>query len=300
MKRTSTKDSGPYDSVRAWVQDHRRTWKNFRYVYPVISRRSGGLSIGVNLSPNKLCNFNCVYCQVNRGEKPERQTFIDLGIMQTELDQLLDSVLAPEFWKTGPFAEVGESFRRLDNIAFSGDGEPTMCRWLEQAVAIVAATKVKRNLKDLRIVLITNATQLQERSVQQAMRLLDYHQGEVWAKLDAGTEEQYQLINRSYIPFARVLENVLNAGRSRSLVIQSMFMRERNRPVSEADFDAYLARLESLRLQGCRIARVQLYTIARQTAEAWATPLKDAELDSLAERFRKRLPDLPAEVIYGA
>ncbi len=36
-----------------------------RLVYPVVSRRSGGLSLGVNLFPEaKLCSFDCPYCEV--------------------------------------------------------------------------------------------------------------------------------------------------------------------------------------------------------------------------------------------
>ncbi|GHV16314.1 hypothetical protein AGMMS49938_16200 [Fibrobacterales bacterium] len=49
----------------AWA-DHSRTFSDFRFVYPVISRRAKGLSIGVNCTPNKTCNFNCIYCQVDR------------------------------------------------------------------------------------------------------------------------------------------------------------------------------------------------------------------------------------------
>ncbi|MBM3871597.1 MAG: radical SAM protein, partial [Verrucomicrobia bacterium] len=42
------------------MRDHTRIYRDFTYVYPVISRRSGGLSIGINLNPDKKCNFDCV------------------------------------------------------------------------------------------------------------------------------------------------------------------------------------------------------------------------------------------------
>ena len=48
------------------TQDHRRKLDENRYVYAVLSRRSGGVSIGVNLNPDKVCNFDCIYCQVDR------------------------------------------------------------------------------------------------------------------------------------------------------------------------------------------------------------------------------------------
>ena len=46
--------------------DHARLFEHNRFVYPVLSRRSGGISIGVNLNPDKICNFDCIYCQVDR------------------------------------------------------------------------------------------------------------------------------------------------------------------------------------------------------------------------------------------
>ena len=47
-------------------QTHSRSFEDNRFVYAVVSRRSGGVSIGVNLNPEKYCNFDCVYCQVDR------------------------------------------------------------------------------------------------------------------------------------------------------------------------------------------------------------------------------------------
>ena len=47
-------------------KDHRRDLGENRYVYAVVSRRARGLSIGVNLNPDKVCNFDCPYCQVDR------------------------------------------------------------------------------------------------------------------------------------------------------------------------------------------------------------------------------------------
>ena len=50
---------------------HARTYQQNRFVYPVLSRRSGGLSLGINLNPDKVCNFDCIYCQVDRVEQSE-------------------------------------------------------------------------------------------------------------------------------------------------------------------------------------------------------------------------------------
>ena len=61
----------------------RRAWRTFDYCYPVISRRSKGVSLGVNLNPNKVCNFDCVYCEVDR-ITPPRRADVDLDQLEAE------------------------------------------------------------------------------------------------------------------------------------------------------------------------------------------------------------------------
>src|SRR5437660_12694832 len=70
----------------AVVQDHSRQFADFTFVYPVISRRSRGLSVGVNLNPDKVCNFDCVYCEVDRR--------IPGKVSQVDLNQLRDELIA--------------------------------------------------------------------------------------------------------------------------------------------------------------------------------------------------------------
>src|SRR5687768_13893906 len=103
---------------------HSRNWQTNRYVYPVISRRSQGLSIGVNLNPDKICNFDCIYCCVDRTEMPGKLD-VDLDVLRDELDHLVDFAASGEIWKTPPFDQAAPALRRINDIAFSGDGEPT-------------------------------------------------------------------------------------------------------------------------------------------------------------------------------
>jgi hypothetical protein len=74
--------------LRAAWRRHERGWADNRYVYAVVSRRSGGLSVGVNLNPDKGCNFDCIYCQVDRTIPPVVRT-VDLDRLATELDLVL-------------------------------------------------------------------------------------------------------------------------------------------------------------------------------------------------------------------
>ncbi len=63
---------------------HDRTFDAYRFVYPVLSRRSRGMSVGVNLNPDKVCNFDCIYCQVDRTSQSETR-FVEMDSLLVEL-----------------------------------------------------------------------------------------------------------------------------------------------------------------------------------------------------------------------
>src|SRR6516162_6780926 len=107
-------------------RDHRRDFENNRYVYAVVSRRSKGVSIGLNLNPDKICNFDCVYCQVDR-RTPATVRDVDVPRLLDELEGMLDLVVSGELFEIERFAQTPPALRRLNDIAFSGDGEPTTC-----------------------------------------------------------------------------------------------------------------------------------------------------------------------------
>src|SRR5438132_8734203 len=103
-------------------QDHRRSFADNRYVYAVVSRRSKGVSIGINLNPDKICNFDCVYCQVDRKTPPIVRD-VDVARLLHELEDMLDLVASGELFDMDRFAGTPPVLRRLNDIAFSGDGE---------------------------------------------------------------------------------------------------------------------------------------------------------------------------------
>jgi hypothetical protein len=71
----------------------------------VISRRSGGLSIGVNLNPDKICNFDCIYCQVDRTVQGLTR-FVELPAMLAELEQTLAAAISGSLFDHPKFADV--------------------------------------------------------------------------------------------------------------------------------------------------------------------------------------------------
>jgi wyosine [tRNA(Phe)-imidazoG37] synthetase (radical SAM superfamily) len=277
--------------------DHRRSYDDFFYVYPVISRRSQGVSIGVNLNPDKSCNFDCVYCEVDR-VLPGRRRDVDLTILRDELRGMLRVYRDGTLFDREPFASAPAAWRRLNDIAFSGDGEPTTCPVFEEAVEVAWKVRAEAGEEAAKLVLITDAACLDRPGVQAGLRRMQQGAHEIWAKLDAGTEGYYQVVNRSRVPYARILKNIATTAAWCPLVIQSLFLRVFGAPPTDAEIDAYAARLRDIQAQGGNILGLQLYTVARPTPMKWAAALSDAELDRIAARVRE-LTGLPQQLSYG-
>ena len=266
---------------------HSRSFEASRFVYPVLSRRSGGLSMGVNLNPDKVCNFDCIYCQVDRTTQGESK-FVETEALLEELHWLLELAASGAIWETPQFSATPPHLRRLNDMAFSGDGEPTTYRNFDQLMAQCAAVKSHYGLNEVKMVLITNASMFHRPHVQRGLEILDANQGEIWAKLDAGTEAYYQLIDRTPIPFQQILQNIEAAAQVRPLVIQSLFMRVMGASPSEAELLAYCDRLKHITAAGGTLKLVQIYTIARRPTESYVEPLTNGEVDSLVALVREQ------------
>jgi wyosine [tRNA(Phe)-imidazoG37] synthetase (radical SAM superfamily) len=264
---------------------HDRAWRDNLYVYPVISRRSKGLSIGINLNPDKACNFDCVYCCADRSRPPTVRG-VDLEIVAAELDHMLHLATGGGIYEQQPFDQAPRALRRLNDVAFSGDGEPTSYPRFGDACRLVADALAQRRLSDVKVVVITNATLLHRPGIVDALAFLDGRNGEIWAKLEAGTDAYYQRVERTNIPLQRVIDNIADAGRARPIVIQSLFMRLHGEPTPLSEIDAYIERLGELLGRGCQIKLVQVYTTARATHEPFVSPLEEPMLQRITDRVR--------------
>jgi wyosine [tRNA(Phe)-imidazoG37] synthetase (radical SAM superfamily) len=277
---------------------HERRFEANRFVYPVLSRRSKGISLGVNLNPDKVCNFDCIYCQVDRTTTSETK-FVGLEQLLHELEELFVLASSGDIFQTPKFASTPPALQRLNDIAFSGDGEPTTYVNFDEIIQRCASLKQRLGLSDVKMVLITNASMFHRPHVQRGLAILDQNQGEIWAKLDAGTEEYFRLIDRTKIPFRQILDNITAAARVRPLVMQSLFMRVAGEPPSPAELAAYCDRLSEITAAGGKLSLVQIYTVARRPAESYVTPLSDTEVDAIRDLVRTRT-GLAAESFYGA
>jgi wyosine [tRNA(Phe)-imidazoG37] synthetase (radical SAM superfamily) len=272
-------------------RDHSRELARNVYVYAVVSRRARGLSIGVNLNPDKVCNFDCPYCQVDR-TTPGGPSVVRVDQLRAELEEVLGLLARGTLWATPPFDTTAPELRRVADIAFAGDGEPTTPREFPEAARAVRETRDARGLA-VPLRLLTNATMFHRPRVHAALADFD----ELWCKLDAGSEAYFQRVDGTRFPFARVLGNLLLLARERPIVIQSLFLTFAGEGPSREEIEAWAGRLRHIRDEGGRIDRVQVYTVARPPADARVGPLPEERLEAIAAKVRAL--GLRAEV-YGA
>ena len=284
------------DLIKAHL-DHRRSYQDFFYVYPVISRRSRGVSIGINLNPDKICNFDCVYCEVDRKTQP-RIRDIDLKILEQELVSMIEICQSGELFQKEPFASAPDSWRRLNDIAFSGDGEPTTYPHFDEAVEIAWKIREQFQLQDVKLVLITDAACLDRPAVKLGVERMSQGPHEIWAKLDAGTAAYYKIVNRTAIPLERIIKNIIVTAQKIPVWIQTLFLQIHGKAPSEEEITAYLNRLAHIQEEGGKILGIQIYTVARPTPETWATALTHEELNAIASRVEKE-SSLKVERFYG-
>ena len=283
-------------------RDHARHFQGSQWVYPVLSRRSQGISIGVNISPQKTCNFNCIYCQVARCESGHPQGLpegaFSLETVTAELRHTVELVQSGQVFAYAPFTDTPANLRRLNDIALSGDGEPTASPHFAEICKLCGEIKKELKLDQTKIIVITNASLLHEKMVRQGLQLLQKHQGEVWAKLDAGRTDYYRQVNQSAVPFERILSNIAETAKFMPIVIQSLFMRIDGQRPAAAEIAAYAQRLNEISRTGGKILNVQLHTIARRPRQANVTALTNAELDQIAEEIGQ-ISSVPLRKFYG-
>jgi wyosine [tRNA(Phe)-imidazoG37] synthetase (radical SAM superfamily) len=261
-------------------KDHRRELDENRYVYAVVSRRARGLSIGVNLNPDKACNFDCPYCQVDR-TTPGGPSRVDVDALAAELEGLLERARG-DLWAAAPFDSVAPELRRVADIAFAGDGEPTTPPEFP-AAARAARERRDRLAPGVPLRLLTNATLFHKPKVHAALAEFD----ELWCKLDAGSEPYFQVVDGTRLPFRRILDNLLLVARERPIVIQSLLLSLDGAGPDDAEVAAWVERMREIVAGGGRIDQVQVYTVARKPSDPRCGPLEAGRLEAIAGQARR-------------
>jgi len=251
------------------VTDHSRDNVGLTYIYPVVSRRAGGVSVGINLNPNNACNWRCIYCQVpelKRGAAP----VIDLIRLEKELYTFLREILYGSFMQE----QVTPSARRIRDISLSGNGEPTSAKEFEQVIELIGKVKYDfDSLKELKLVLITNGSLIDRSNVQAGLRRLAKLNGEVWFKLDSVTREGRQHINNTRISSRRLRNNLQLAASLCPTWLQTCVFKTDGKPPTKIETSAYLEFIEKLLREGVPLKGVLLYGLARSSMQPEAPRL---------------------------
>lgn len=280
---------------RLTTSEHDCHLEGAKYVYAVLSRRTHGVSVGIDLNPNAACNWRCVYCQVpglSLGAGPR----IDLAQLEDELSSVLDDARNTEVLEALAPVEL----RKLTSVAFSGNGEPTTSPDFAEAVEVLGRVLERTGLVGkLQPILITNGSMAHKPRVLEGVDTLARLGGQVWFKLDSVTSEGLLSVNHSHESPEHHLEGLRRIARRCPTWVQTCLFRRRGSDPSEAELVAYLSALRALLDEGLRLEGVHLYTLARPSQQAEA-----AELEALPEpelaRFAERVAQLGLEARVAA
>jgi len=270
-----------------------RDFLHNRFVYAVISARAHGLSLGVNMNPDKHCSFNCLYCEVDR-RTPARETRLDVDAMAGELHKTLTYVLAGKLHERPWYSSLSDELLTLRHVALSGDGEPTLAPDFAEAVESIVHIRALGEFPFFKIVLITNATGLDQPQVQSGLRHFT-KSDEIWAKLDGGTQAFFNRVDRTEVSLDRVLSNILLVARQRPVIIQSLFTAINGEEPLAAEIEEYAQRLKELKAAGANIPLVQIYSATRPMFHADCGHLPLKTLSHIAQTVR-HVSGLKAEV----
>ncbi len=272
-------------------EDHNRDVSGLTYIYPVVSRRAGGVSIGINLNVNNACNWRCVYCQVpdlKRGT-PDK---IDLALLEKELRKFLNQLLHGDFMER----YVAEGDRHLKDIAFSGNGEPTSAKEFPQVITLVEKVLNDFKLLDdehpiikdqpIKVRLITNGSLMEKDSVLNSVGHLAKVHGEVWFKVDGGTTEDVARVNDVNINITSVIKRLKACAAACPTFVQTCMFGLDGKPPSESHISAYIELLAEVKND---IKGVHLYGLARPSYQEEAprlSRLPAESLEKIADKIR--------------
>ncbi len=255
------------------IHDHDRDSAGYTYVYPVVSRRAGGVSLGINLNPNNACNWACLYCQVpnlTRGSAPA----IDLARLEQELSEFLRGVVQGDWMQQ----HVPEPVRVLRDIAISGNGEPTSAAEFAQVVELAGRMLREFGLDDVKLRLITNGSLMLKDTVQAGVRAMAGLNGEVWFKLDRATAGGMAQVNQVNDHMEAVRKRLLACADNCTTWLQTCWFARDGQAPGQAERLAYV---DFVRGVAGRIAGVHLYGLARQPMQPGSERLSVLPLKTL-------------------
>jgi len=231
---------------------------------PVLSRRLGR-SLGINvLSPyQKICSFNCSYCQYGSTKMLTRQPPREAFPTSQEILQEVEKTLVIH--------------KHLDHLTFSGNGEPTLH---PEFGVIVQGIRDLRDLyrPEVRIALFTNSTTLEDPEVQNGIGNIDFP----IFKLDAGDQEMLDMIDHpaNGIRIEPIIENL---GQLKEITIQSLFIAGEMEALDNPHFQTWLHAIQKIKPK-----TIQLYSCDCSFPSREVEKLPLYKLSRIAESIRDK------------
>lgn len=246
-------------------------------LYGPFPTRRKGMSLGVNLLPggDKVCTFNCVYCQCGwtAGAPPDRAA---LRALCPDL-----ATLAATF--DADFPRLVAEGKRPDALVLSGNGEPTLYPEFPAAADLLLRAR-DRHLAGVPITLLTAGTELGDPAIRAAAARVD----KPTVKLDAGDPATQRSVDVPLVPFS--VEALLGwLAQMPPVQLQACFVRGTVDNTTPAALDAWLAAVRRARPRG-----VEVYSLDRVPPARGLVQVPLADLQAIAARVRTEA-GVPAE-----
>lgn len=275
--------------MTATFKDHSRQFEEFSVVYPVVSRRAGGVSLGINLNPNGACNYKCVYCQVPRFRLDASVSDPKIPLILKECDWLYEMIKDGRLFDLPRFSQTPAHLREIKDISLSGDGEPSLYAKLATLLPFLQERAQKWGVS---LQIISNGKGLLRPDVLPELEKFRPGKDRVWLKADAWNDEDMKSIydiKEEYQLHRQQLEDIL--ANVRCWLQLCVYLK-----------GDQIYSCESPKLIGRQIQRwgshykqleaVQIYTLARETFQSGLKALSDDQLKEWVAKVKSevRLP----------
>ena len=242
------------------------THRNRRYVYVARSRRAGGLSLGIDLTPDGYCSFSCVYCQATHPLVREADRTLDVARMREDL-----------------VFRLREDKGELKDVVLAGSGEPTSVPNLGDALQAIQ-DECEAHRPQLPVKLFTNGRHLGQRSVGEAVGRFAERSGQVWVKLDGVQDETIRKVNGRSFDVESHLSALWDFASEHKIGIQTMLLRGPDLGDPGQIVDEVAMAIRAGLARGAMVSEVHLLTLSRRPSDERAAqvlesvPLRELEM----------------------
>jgi wyosine [tRNA(Phe)-imidazoG37] synthetase (radical SAM superfamily) len=247
-------------------------------LYGLVQSRLLGISLGVNLLPteDKVCSFNCVYCQYG-GTKKRHLAAPDELVDLPSVEEIVTAMALT-------LEQLSGDGKTIDSITICGNGEPTLYPNLSEVIEMTKRLR-DRYQPQARLAMLSNSSTVGNKAIREALELLDVK----IMKFDAGSEEMFQQLNHPREPIY-MGDIVTGLKELKNIYLHCQFVQGR---VTNADPDSVGLWIE--RVRDIRPLGVSVYTLDRESADKKIEKVSLTTLQWIADQVRWRA-GVPAEV----